>query len=123
MTTNGSGLLAWLLLPQATDEPGIEPGPARSSADADVRASRHALGGGLRMLADELRKPRPPVTQSEQQAAEPGRSPLQAADQAVTAFGDRLRSSQVQASARRAQRHVMAPSHAAAPTPDSVMAP
>ncbi|MFC5995392.1 PspC domain-containing protein [Pseudonocardia hispaniensis] len=91
-------LLAWMLIPQATDEPEIEPGPA----DADVRASWHALGGELRMLADELRKPRPEETQTEQRTPEPGHSPLQAADQAVTAFGDRLRSPQVQASARRA---------------------
>ncbi|GEL20950.1 hypothetical protein PA7_47870 [Pseudonocardia asaccharolytica DSM 44247 = NBRC 16224] len=97
-------LVAWVLIPAATDEPepDIERGPAPPAADTDVRATWNAVGGELRTLADELRRPRPDETRTGQPASESARPPLQAADQAMTAFGDRLRSPQVQASARRA---------------------
>jgi phage shock protein PspC (stress-responsive transcriptional regulator) len=92
-------LVAWVLLPQAADEP---PPPARAAAPpvGGAKEAWTAVGGELKALAAELRP-----KQAGETTAQPGgtakRPPIEAVDTALTGFGERLRAPEVQEGARR----------------------
>ena len=117
--TGGAGLLAylaaWVLIPAEAAAPG--PAAAGATPPQDLRTAWSAVGDDLRALGDELRRPAPAAgdTAEAAEAADgtaaatpppgavpPPRSPLTAADDAATALGDRLRTPEVQAGARKA---------------------
>jgi phage shock protein PspC (stress-responsive transcriptional regulator) len=122
--TGGAGvpayLAAWVLIPREPLDaaPGEPAAPPVGASGADARAAWIAAGNDLRSLTTELRRPAPGTdpaaatdgetqTESGAPAAPPGaipppRSPLVAADDAATALGDRLRTPEVQAGARKA---------------------
>jgi phage shock protein PspC (stress-responsive transcriptional regulator) len=92
-------LVAWVLIPQAADEP---PRPARAAAPpaGGAKEAWTAVGGELKALAAELRP-----KQAGETTAQPGgtakRPPIEAVDTALTGFGERLRAPEVQEGARR----------------------
>lgn len=120
LISGGTALLAylvgWVLIPAANrpqsfvapppvrQAPPIEEAPTAGApvgkapgGEQDTKAAWNAVGSELRGLAASLRKPTPATP-----APEPGsRGPLQAADAAVTAFGDRLRDPEVTDAAKR----------------------
>jgi phage shock protein PspC (stress-responsive transcriptional regulator) len=117
-------LAAWVLIPREPLDatPGEPAAPPVGASGADARAAWTAAGNDLRSLTTELRRPAAGTdadasTDGEAQtdpgtpAVEPGaipapRSPLAAADDAATALGDRLRTPEVQAGARKAAASV-----------------
>lgn len=111
--TGGAGLLAylaaWVLIPAEAAAPD-RPAPTRTDdrAPADVRTAWTAVGHDLRTLSTELRS-EPDTTDPAappRGAVPPQRSPLNAADDAATALGGRLRAPEVQAGARKAAASV-----------------
>jgi phage shock protein PspC (stress-responsive transcriptional regulator) len=79
---------------------GGEPAP-----HGGARAAWNAVGGELRTLGRELRRPRDDSPAPDTGAGVRSRSPLDAADRAATSLGERLRDPGVQSTARRvAQR-------------------
>lgn len=99
-------LAAWVLLPGGRPDPqeaGPVVAPRLTAADHDVEPPGREIGPAwrtagaeLRTLAGGLRPPSPDVRRV------PTGSPLDRADAAATALGDRLRDPHVQADARRA---------------------
>jgi phage shock protein PspC (stress-responsive transcriptional regulator) len=124
--TGGAGLLAylaaWVLIPRepapTVASPSARPlprgGAARPRSPGTVRAAWSTVGSELRTLAGELRGGSGGAAEPESpQATVPRpRSPLDAADDAATALGDRLRDPQVQAGARRAASSLSQALHA-----------
>jgi phage shock protein PspC (stress-responsive transcriptional regulator) len=100
-------LVAWVLLPQATEEPS-DPPRVSAAATGGAKEAWTAVGGELKALAAELRPKQATGETSEQPAAPPEaaegpgrRPPLRAVDEALTGFGDRLRTPEVHEGARR----------------------
>jgi phage shock protein PspC (stress-responsive transcriptional regulator) len=106
-------LVAWVLIPRATDEPPAtgKAGPTESPRSANPRSANPrsakeawtAVGGELKSLAGHVRGPARPA-QGEDGDAQPeasSRPSLQAVDAAMTAVGDRLRTPEVREGTRR----------------------
>jgi phage shock protein PspC (stress-responsive transcriptional regulator) len=96
-------LVAWVLIPRATDEPPAtgKAGPTESPRNA--KEAWTAVGGELKSLAGHVRGPARPA-QGEDGDAQPeasSRPSLQAVDAAMTAVGDRLRTPEVREGTRR----------------------
>jgi phage shock protein PspC (stress-responsive transcriptional regulator) len=96
-------LVAWVLLPQPAEEPQREPRASTPPAGG-AKEAWSAVGGELKALAAELR----PKQASDEAAApsedtpSPSKRPsLHSVDAALTGFGDRLRTPEVQEGARR----------------------
>jgi phage shock protein PspC (stress-responsive transcriptional regulator) len=92
-------LVAWVLIPQAADEPSPHARAAAPPAGG-AKEAWTAVGGELKALAAELRP-----KQAGETTAQPGgpakRPPIEAVDTALTGFGERLRAPEVQEGARR----------------------
>lgn len=90
-------LVAWVLLPQAADEPAPR---AAAPPPGGAKEAWTAVGGELKALAAELRP-----KQAAEGTAQPGdkakRPPLEAVDTALSGLGERLRTPEVQEGARR----------------------
>ena len=116
-------LVAWVLIPRdPVDAVPDSPDAPDAPPVTDARAAWTAAGNDLRSLTTELRRPvgeTDPAasadgdagTDADTPAVGPGaipppRSPLVAADDAATALGDRLRTPEVQAGARKAAASV-----------------
>jgi phage shock protein PspC (stress-responsive transcriptional regulator) len=100
-------LLAWVLLPQAAEEPQLQrPSDGSAPPPGGAKEAWSAVGGELKSLATELRPKQDPTGDAAAQpAAEPsssGRSSArQSKDSTLTGLGDRLRAPEVQQGARR----------------------
>jgi phage shock protein C len=98
-------VVAWVLLPQATEEPLLQRPPEVSPPPSGAKEAWSAVGGELKSLATELRPKQGSGNADAQPAAEPsstGRSSArQSVDSALTGLGDRLRAPEVQQGARR----------------------
>jgi phage shock protein PspC (stress-responsive transcriptional regulator) len=94
-------LAAWVLLPQAAEEP--RPRPRASTPPAGgAKEAWTVVGGELKALASELRPKQASGEAAAQSGATPGKRPsLQSVDAALTGLGDRLRAPEVQEGARR----------------------
>ena len=99
-------LLAWVLLPQAAEEPLPQrPPDASAPPPGGAKEAWSAVGGELKSLGKELR----PKQESGEPPAQPdGRAsstgsprPAQSVDSTLTGLGDRLRAPEVQQGARR----------------------
>jgi phage shock protein PspC (stress-responsive transcriptional regulator) len=95
-------LLAWVLLPQGTDEPRR---PSWSAPPAGgAKQAWTAVGDELKALATELRPKQTSGEAAARAEAAPGsgrRPALRSVDAALTGFGDRLRAPEVHEGARR----------------------
>lgn len=99
-------LLAWVLLPQAAEEP-LPPRLPDASAPppSGAKEAWSAVGGELKSLGKELRPKQDSGEAAAQPVAEPGpsgqSSARQSVDSTLTGLGDRLRAPEVQQGARR----------------------
>lgn len=93
-------LLAWALIPAGD---GADPAPADRAVRRSAREAWAAAAAELRTLATALRPEPAPAAPS---PVPRPRSALDTVDATMTAVGERLRDPEVQATARRAARHV-----------------
>jgi phage shock protein PspC (stress-responsive transcriptional regulator) len=99
-------LLAWVLLPQAAEEPQLQsPLDVSAPPPGGAKEAWSAVGGELKSLATELRPKQGSENTDAQPEVEPsptGRSSTrQSVDSTLTGIGDRLRAPEVQQGARR----------------------
>jgi phage shock protein PspC (stress-responsive transcriptional regulator) len=96
--------VAWVLLPQAADEPQRPSRPQSFAPPAGgAKEAWTAVGGELKSLAAELRPGQAAgeAQQPDATARTSRRPSVQSVDAALTAVGDRLRAPEVQEGARR----------------------
>ncbi|MHA6619159.1 PspC domain-containing protein [Pseudonocardia sp. DLS-67] len=95
-------LVAWVLIPQAVDEPG-DTGEARAvePPPGSAREAWTAVGGELKALAGHVRRPARPAGGEDGDANPKARPSLRSVDAAMTELGDRLRTPEVREGTRR----------------------
>jgi len=97
-------LVAWVLIPRATDEPQATGAAAPSEAPpSSAKEAWTAVGGELKSLAGHVRGPARPAPDGDGdgQPEASSRPSLQSVDAAMTALGDRLRAPEVREGTRR----------------------